>query len=98
MTEVQPPHLQRTAVRHPKLHHHDALAAEAREVSVVDVEVVDPLVNQALGVLAEVPLQRVAHGGQTAGNGGSELLIFVPRAAHGHDAARDWSTHAHGHP
>jgi hypothetical protein len=25
---------------------------------------------------------------QTAGNGGSELLIFVPRAAHGHDLLR----------
>ena len=31
---------------------------------------------------------RVGYAVRTAVNGGSELLIFVPRAAHGHDLLR----------
>src|SRR4030095_12554983 len=57
--EVVAPHLQRPALRHAELDDHRGLAAKAREVPVIDVEVVLPLVDETAGVLVEIPLEVV---------------------------------------
>ena len=57
--EVVVPHLQRAAVEHADLEHHRLPAAEALEVTVVDLEVVMPLVDQPAAVGEEVLGERV---------------------------------------
>jgi hypothetical protein len=57
--EVVLPHLQRAAVVDAELDDGDRLAAVRREVAVVNVEVVQPLVDQAAAVGPEVRLERV---------------------------------------
>ena len=60
--EVVAPHLHRPALRHPELHDVDRPVAKPREVAVVDLEIVIPLVNQPAGVLVEELLQVVGRG------------------------------------
>ncbi len=57
--EVLAPHLQRAAVEHADFQHHRRSAAEGGEVTVVDLEVVVPLLDQPAGIAAEIGLERV---------------------------------------
>jgi hypothetical protein len=68
--EVVTPHLERATLVDAELEDHDRPAPKAFEVTVVDVEVVNPLVDLPTAVRAEVALERIL--GPT--NGGSENM------------------------
>jgi len=57
--EIVPPHLQRAALINTKLDHGHRPIPVRRKVPMVDVEIVDPLVDQRAGIVAEVFLERI---------------------------------------